>query len=343
MRSTALSGLVPSYVCQRQGIEQGQRVCQVVPGANVDQTISKLLLELMTPVTLEVALAVQQELQARLADADRLRRQQVQRARYEADLAQERFLQVDPKNRFVADALEADWNDKLRVLAEAEEQYQKQSQADRAVLDQQTKDKILALATDFPRLWRDPKTSDRDRKRMVRLLIEDVTLSKTDHISAQVRCKGGTTHPLTLPLPVLGCMAWQTDPAIVALIDQWLDHRRARRTRPQLAHQVTHDRVLPGVATRAQLLEDALCRHVGIPFQEFLDYLHERIELGRPFRLGRCRGGTLCLHVDQNAARDHDARDSPALAYASVLHAAARDASLGGNRTNNTSARDFVM
>jgi DNA invertase Pin-like site-specific DNA recombinase len=218
------SGLAPSYVCQRQGIEQGQRPCQVLPGAKLDQAIGTLLLELMTPVTLEVALAVQQELQARLADADRLRRQQVQRARYEANLAQERFLQVDPKNRFVADALEADWNNKLRLLAEAAEQYQKQSQADRAVLDQQTKDKILALASDFPRLWRDPKTSDRDRKRMVRLLIEDVTLSKTDRITAHVRCKGGATHTLTLPLPVPGCMAWQTDPAIVALIDQWLDH-----------------------------------------------------------------------------------------------------------------------
>ena len=215
--------LVPSYVCQRQGIEQGQRVCQVVSGANLDQAIGALLLELMTPVTLEVALAVQQELQARWADADRLRRQQVQRARYEADLAHERFLHVDPKNRFVADALEADWNDKLRLLADAEEQYQKQSQADRATLDQQTKDKVLALASDFPRLWRDAKTSDRDRKRMVRLLIEDVTLSKTDCITAHVRCKGSATRTLSLPLPLPGCMSWQTNPEIVALIDQLLD------------------------------------------------------------------------------------------------------------------------
>jgi len=220
---TCSSGLVPSYVCQRQGIEHGQRFCQVVSGASLDQAIGTLLLQLMTPVTLEVALAVQQELQARWADADRLRRQQVQRARYEADLAHERFLHVDPKNRFVADALEADWNDKLRLLADAEEQYQKQSQADRATLDQQTKDKVLALASDFPRLWRDARTSDRDRKRMVRLLIEDVTLSKTDHITAQVRCKGGTTHTLTLPLPLSGCMNWQTNPEIVALIDQLLD------------------------------------------------------------------------------------------------------------------------
>ena len=220
---TRSGGLAPSYVCQRQGIEHGQRFCQVVAGAGLDQAIGTLLLQMMTPVTLEVALAVQQELQARWADADRLRRQQVQRARYEADLAHERFLHVDPKNRFVADALEADWNDKLRLLADAEEQYQKQSQADRATLDQQTKDKVLALASDFPRLWRDARTTDRDRKRMVRLLIEDVTLSKTDCITAHARCKGGTTHTLTLPLPLNGGKSWKTSPEVVALIDQLLD------------------------------------------------------------------------------------------------------------------------
>jgi hypothetical protein len=69
---------------------------------------------------------------------DRLRRQHVERARYEADLARGRFLQVDPKNRLVADALEADWNSKLRALTEAQEQYERKRQADRAVLDKES-------------------------------------------------------------------------------------------------------------------------------------------------------------------------------------------------------------
>ncbi len=130
----------------------------------------------MTPVTLEVALTVQQELQSRLDQVERLRRQQVERARYEADLARRRYMQVDPSNRLVADSLEADWNDNLRTLQEDQEQCQRQSQADRAMLGEKARAEILSLATDFPRLWRDPRTSDRDRKRMVRLLVEDVTL-----------------------------------------------------------------------------------------------------------------------------------------------------------------------
>ena len=97
------------------GSNTGSRFCQQVPGAAVDEAIGALLLEKLTPVTLNVALAVGQELEARQAEADALRRQQVERARYEADLARARYMEVDPKNRLVADSLEADWNEKLRA------------------------------------------------------------------------------------------------------------------------------------------------------------------------------------------------------------------------------------
>ena len=72
--------------------------------------MAQLLLDAVTPLALEVALAVQDELNARAEQIDKLRRQQVERARYEADLAQRRYLRVDPDNRLVADSLEADWN-----------------------------------------------------------------------------------------------------------------------------------------------------------------------------------------------------------------------------------------
>ena len=84
----------------------------------------------MTPMALDVALAVQQEIQARLDTVDRLRRKQVERARYEVDLAQRRYMLVDPANRLVADALEAEWNRKLRGLNEAQEEYERLRQND---------------------------------------------------------------------------------------------------------------------------------------------------------------------------------------------------------------------
>lgn len=81
-----------------------------MPGSVVDQAISNVLLELMQSMTIQVALAVQQEVEARITETDELRRKHVERVQYEAELARRRYMKVDPDNRLVADSLEADWN-----------------------------------------------------------------------------------------------------------------------------------------------------------------------------------------------------------------------------------------
>src|ERR1700674_959890 len=183
--------LCPEYVCQREGIEHAEPVCQRVPGGGIDHAMGELLVAAVNPVALEVTLAVQRELQSRLEDADRLRHKQVERAQYEADLAQRRYLRVDPDNRLVADSLEADWNHKLRALTQAHEEYARRREQDARVLTDDQRATILALASDFPRLWRNPTTPDRERKRIVRLLLEDVTLNRDHQITLQIRFKGG--------------------------------------------------------------------------------------------------------------------------------------------------------
>ena len=215
--------LVPDYMCQRDGIEHGLPVCQNITGQHIDRAVSQLLIESVTPLALEVTLTVQQELQGRLDEVDRLRKKQVERARYDADLAQRRYLHVDPANRLVADSLEADWNGKLRTLAQAQEQYEQQRQKDRAVINEQQRASIMALASDFPRLWCDPKTQDRERKRMVRLLVEDVTLIKKEEITVHVRFKGGVTKTLTLPRPLTAWEARVTPAEIVTEIDYLIE------------------------------------------------------------------------------------------------------------------------
>ena len=213
----------PEYICQRMGIEHGEPICQRVPGAGIDQAIGALLIEAVNPVALEVTLAVQRELQSRLAEADRLRHAQVERAQYECELAQRRYMRVDPDNRLVADSLEAQWNEKLRALAEAREQYTRRKEQDQRTLSDDQHRAVMALASDFPRLWRDPATSDRDRKRMVRLLLEDVTLNRETQVIAQIRFKGGACRQLRLPLPLC---AWQqrvTPPAVITELDRLLD------------------------------------------------------------------------------------------------------------------------
>jgi len=222
--NVAYQQVAPTYVCQEASVRNGEKVCQSVPGAVVDQAISGLLLELMQPMSLEVALAVQQEVEARITETDTLRRKHVERAQYEAELARRRYMNVDPANRLVADSLEAEWNNKLRILAETQTQYEQQIQKQRRMIDFQTREQLLALATDFPRIWNDPSVEHRDRKRILRLLIEDVTLLRGETIQVHVRLRGGATRSFTLAKPLPIAQIRKTKPEVVAEIDGLLDH-----------------------------------------------------------------------------------------------------------------------
>lgn len=219
----------PWYICQGARNTRSSPTCQSLPGRGIDRAIGELLLEAMTPVALDVALAVQAELEARVGEADDLRLKQVERARYEAELARRRFFEVDPEHRLVADSLEADWNEKLRELGQVREDYERRREEDRLVLDEENRERIRSLATDFPRLWRDPGTPDRERKRMVRLLIEDVTLLRAEEeMVAQVRFSGGATRTLRLPRPLSAGELRKLSQEAVAEIDKLLDHHTER-------------------------------------------------------------------------------------------------------------------
>jgi len=219
------AGVYPFYICQGprevDRIEKGY--CQRVSGYSLDKAIGSLLVETVTPLALEVALNVQQELQSRWDEADRLRRLQVDRARYESELARRRFLRVDPDNRLVAASLEAEWNSKLHALSEAEQNYERQCQADQLKISTVQREQVFALATNFPQLWNDPSTADRERKRMVRLLIEDVTIRKGEQVQMDVRFRGGMSKTLMLPRPLSYCESHKQNPAMVAEMDRLLN------------------------------------------------------------------------------------------------------------------------
>lgn len=232
---------VPDYQCMGDSIQRGIPRCLVIPGAaGVDQAIGKLLLDTVTPLALEVALGVQAELETRAEEADRLRRTHVQRAHQHAELARRRYLAVDPDNRLVADTLEADWNDTLRALQTAQDEYERQTAAANAQLTDERKRQIRQLASDFPKLWNDPATPARERKRIARLLIEDVTLARTNQIHLHVRFRGGQTTTLTIPRALNAWEARQTPADTLAEIDRLLDEHtdaEVAATLNQTGHQ----------------------------------------------------------------------------------------------------------
>jgi DNA invertase Pin-like site-specific DNA recombinase len=260
--------LVPTYVCHGRGREFADPSCQSILGTQIDAAVEKLLLEVVTPMAVELALAVEQEFQARYDEADRLRHRQVERAQYETDLARSRYVHVDPANRLVADSLEAEWNAKLRVLAQAQENYQRQCAADRRAITGEDRQRILALTHDFPAAWRDPKTPQRERKRMLALLIEDVTLIKQRHITAAVRFRGGATTTLTLPRPLTA----QQIRATGVEVRQQIDALLGEYTDAQVAH-ILNER---GLLTGAGDAFDATSVH-WVRFSAKLSTLKERL------------------------------------------------------------------
>jgi len=192
----------PVYACQRRGIATATPACQMIHGAALDAAISDLVLAAVTPASVDVALEVFDELRTREADLDRARRAQVARAREDAELAQRQFFAVRPEHRLVADTLERDWNDALRRLAQAEDDYQRASEARPRALTADMREQITGLVADLPRVWHDPRTPARERKRILRLLIEDVTLVRDEVIRMSIRWKGGATAVIERPLPL---------------------------------------------------------------------------------------------------------------------------------------------
>jgi DNA invertase Pin-like site-specific DNA recombinase len=215
--------LVPDYVCQKTSIDNCQPACQTIPGASIDKAISNVLLETVSPIAIEVALSVQGELRCRATEVDALRKKQVERARYEAELSKRRYMQVDPENRLVAASLEAEWNGKLRELTDAQKEYEIQRQNDELTLSDERQRQILSLSSDFPKLWNDPETPVRERKRLVRLIIEDVTLRKNQNVIVDIRFKGGATRTLTLPRQLSAGLLRKTPAAVVQEIDLLLE------------------------------------------------------------------------------------------------------------------------
>jgi excisionase family DNA binding protein len=301
---------VPSYVCPGGPLRLPTDTCQQITGARIDEAISELVLEEMTPMALEVALSVQQELEARVEEGDRLRREQVERARYEVEAARRRYMKVDPDNRLVADALEADWNDKLRALSRAQEEYERRRSADDGFLAPEARERIAALATDFPVIWRAPTTSHRDRKRMLRLLMEDVTLRKSaEAVEVHVRFRGGGTRSLSLPLPVPAWKSWLTPSETVAEIDRLLE----QHTEADIAHILNERGFRSGQGCRFhRRMISSIRRHYGLKTRYVrlrerglltADELAERAGVTRKTILRWCRKGRLLSHACDGRGR----------------------------------------
>ena len=138
--------------------------------------------------------------------------------------------------------MEATWNEKLLSLQQAQEKHQRLRAENRQQLDKEMRQRIRSLTRDFPRLWHDAKTPQKQRKQMVRLLIEDVTVHKASAITMQIRFKGGALRSLNVPKAKSADQLRKTNPEIVQTIDKLLDDF----TPEQIARQLNKQKLTSG-------------------------------------------------------------------------------------------------
>jgi DNA invertase Pin-like site-specific DNA recombinase len=229
--------LYPDYVCGGESKNVGLSKCQSIPGGQIDACIGAMLLEKLQPEVLEVAFAVQRELQSSVDEANKLRFKHVEQARYEMEVAKRRYMAIDPHNRLVADELESDWNQAIQAHKQAQKEYEDKKAKEEIILSQKQQQEILSLCSDFPALWHNDALSDKDRKRMVRLIIEDVTLTKAEDILLQIRFKGGALETHHLPLPQSAAEERKHSPEVIAEIERLLYNNTDNEVAKKLNNQ----------------------------------------------------------------------------------------------------------
>ncbi|MGB9387686.1 MAG: recombinase family protein, partial [Pseudolabrys sp.] len=199
-RYTGNGGLYPSYDCNSRSRDASPlRHCMSLPAKPLDDAIAARLLIAVTPLTIKLALQALTDLEARDKAISAQWHRRIERARYDADLAERRYEEADPSNRLVAGTLEKRWNDAMQRMIELEAEVAKfELQAMRSLTPEQ-KQQVLQLGKDFPRLWKAATTSACDRKRMLRLLIRDITVVKGAEpklLHLQIRWQGGATETI---------------------------------------------------------------------------------------------------------------------------------------------------
>ena len=212
--------LVPIYRCDNDLHRYRSDLCQSVPGMKVDQKIAEILIDRLTPEAISQAISVQKELDNRQTETLSFFQMRVDKSEYEAGMARKRYMRVDPDNRLVALQLEESWNKALRELDDARNEYAFQAEAVERLKKECDYLTIENLPQSFSEAFLSSKVNNKDKKRMVRYLIEDVTLLKSEgKILIQIRFKGNTTQVIEIDAPLPASQLWVTDPAVVKFID----------------------------------------------------------------------------------------------------------------------------
>jgi hypothetical protein len=224
----------PSYVCM-QGYQNGEeKTCQCMTSRPLDAAVVEAFLVAISPINLQVATQVMDQIEQELVSQRRQRELQLEQARYEARLAQRQYDSVDPSNRLVAAELERRWNEKLERVTELERAFAQTERDAEWKLTPEERAAITELSGDLPAIWSAETTTNQERKQLLRMAIESVQVdgvTQVGQIEAQIRWRTGTITILNVMRTAPGECSLKTPEEAVSRI-----HKMApRRTYAEIA------------------------------------------------------------------------------------------------------------
>jgi hypothetical protein len=193
------------YRCARHLYDGTERVCFGLKGTVVDDLVTRQVLRALEPAALELSCRALEDVQRDRARLDKHWKQRRERARYEAEDAERRYRAVDPENRLVARSLEQRWEETLRAERQVRDDYDRFLRAQPPQLSSEERARIAALSSDLPALWQAPGTTHRDRKEIIRHLVEKVVVhveQNSEYVSITIHWQGGFTSQHQVVRPV---------------------------------------------------------------------------------------------------------------------------------------------
>jgi DNA invertase Pin-like site-specific DNA recombinase len=233
------------YACGRHYVEGTEPRCFGLAAKPVDELVAQQVLLALEPAALELSLQTRTDVERERQRLETHWQQRRQRARYEAELAERRYQAVDPANRLVAGSLEKRWEEALQQERQLQEEYDRFVSETPVPLTKEQAERIAALATDIPALWRAPETTNADRKEMVRCLVARVVVQvrcDSEFVGVTIHWAGGYESQHEIVRPV-GTYAQLRD--FERLLDRVVELREAGHVAPEIAAKLNAEGFYP--------------------------------------------------------------------------------------------------
>jgi DNA invertase Pin-like site-specific DNA recombinase len=218
----------PGYHCPGKVLVEGRGAyCLNIGGIQIDAAVTAAFIAALEPAGIAATLAAAERLERDREAALKQWRLGVERAGYEAQRAERRYRALDPDNRLVARGLEREWEECLRALDAAQAELERREREQPRVISQAERNRLLALGPDLAAVWNAATTTPRDRKELLRTLIEEVTIAVDRDKAAAcltLRWKGGALNEINLALPRSRPATVRTDEDTIALVRRLAVH-----------------------------------------------------------------------------------------------------------------------